>query len=511
MKWTRRELLRAGGGAAAGLALPHFETGCARGRPQPRLLASGISLPKPFEVALPIIPVLKPVSADATTDFYELDARPAKLEIVPGLSTGIWGYNGIFPGPTIEARHGRRVAVHLRNQLPVPIVTHLHGGHTAPESDGYPTDLVLPASYTPSHMHDPRARRTQEQRDYLYLNDQRAATLWYHDHRMDFTAPQVWRGLAGFYIIRDDEEAQLPLPRGDKEIALLICDRSFQADGSFLYPSLDPSLRERPGVTGEYMGGVLGDVILVNGAPWPKLEVANTRYRFRILNASNARRYELALDPSPSGGAPFVQIGSDGGLLAAPIRQRTIKMAPAERFDLIVDFSKYRLGSTVTLLNKASSGATGQIMRFQVTREERDPSAIPPQLSRLSFPNASDVVATRDFKFAFRDMDRGWLINGKSYDPVRMDAQPKLDSTEIWRLETDFNHPLHLHLVHFQVLSHSGRPGPYDAGWKDTVDLGPGQTANILVRFGGHRGRYVFHCHNLEHEDMAMMGNFEVV
>jgi spore coat protein A len=225
------------------------------------------------------------------------------------MNTAIWGYDGIFPGPTIEARVGRRASLRLRNGLSVPIVNHLHGGRTAPESDGYPTDFILPAGGFPqSHMHDPRARITEDEREYLYSNNQRAATLWYHDHRMDFTGPQIWRGLAGFYILRDAEEERLPLPRGDKEIALLICDRSFEADGSLRYPALDASLRDTPGVSAQYMGGVLGDVILVNGAPWPRLEVANVRYRFRILNASNARRYELGLDPSPRGAAPFVQI-----------------------------------------------------------------------------------------------------------------------------------------------------------------------------------------------------------
>jgi spore coat protein A len=503
MKWTRRQVVKLA-------LLPIFEAACVRGRPQAKLLPSRIAPPKQFQAELPIIPVLKPVRVDSTADYYELTARQASAQIVPGLSTGIWGHDGMFPGPTIEARRGRRAVLRLRNQLPVPIVNHLHGGHTPPESDGYPTDLVLPAGFVNSHTHDALARIVEEQRDYVYPNDQRAATLWYHDHRMDFTAPQVWRGLAGFYILRDDEEAQLPLPRGDKEIALLICDRSFDAEGSLLYPSLDPSLHAQAGVAMDYMGGVLGDVILVNGAPWPKLEVANTKYRFRILNASNARRYELALDPAPRGAPAFVQIGSDGGLLAAPVTHRSVKLAPAERFDLIVDFSKYASGSVVTLVNHAGSGTAGQIMRFHVTRLERDDSAIPPRLSSIAFPNAADAIATRIFNFSYRGME-GWTINGKPFDPARMDARPKLDTTEIWRLETDFSHPLHLHLVHFQVLSHSGRPGPYDAGWKDTIDLGPGQTANILVRFSGHRGRYVFHCHNLEHEDMAMMGNFEVV
>jgi spore coat protein A len=505
MKLSRREVLRYAG---TGLLLPAIESRCVRPRPEARLLPSLAPLPRPFQVPLPTIPTLKPVRTDSRTDFYEVTARPASVRILPAMDTGIWGYNGMFPGPTIEARVGRRVSLRLRNELNVPIVNHLHGGRTAPESDGYATDLVLPAGGFPqSHMHDPMARVVEYEREYIYTNDQRAATLWYHDHRMDFTGPQVWRGLAGFYILRDTEEERLPLPRGDKEISLLICDRSFDTDGSFRYPALDPSLRDAPGVDAQYTGGVLGDVILVNGAPWPRLDVANVKYRFRILNASNARRYDLALDPS----GPFVQIGSDGGLLAAPVSHRTLRIAPAERFDVIVDFSKFKLGSKITLLNKADDGPAGQVMQFDVTRSERDESDVPAKLSDVSFAKPEEAVIVRDFDFSYQRGTHGWRINGQPFDPARMDARPKLNTTEIWRLNTDFSHPLHLHLVHFQVLSHSGRPGPYDAGWKDTIDLGPGQTANILVRFAGYRGRYVFHCHNLEHEDMGMMANFEVI
>jgi spore coat protein A, manganese oxidase len=150
-------------------------------------------------------------------------------------------------------------------------------------------------------------------------------------------------------------------------------------------------------------------------------------------------------------------------------------------------------------------------MRFDVFRSERDESNLPAKLSDIPFPNPEDAVITRVLDFSYQRRSHSWRINGNPFDPARMDARPKLDTAEIWRLQTDFNHPLHLHLVHFQVLGHSGRPGPYDEGWKDTIDLGPGQTADILVRFTGYRGRYVFHCHNLEHEDMSMMGNFEVV
>jgi spore coat protein A len=511
MKYSRRQVLRYAGVSGAGLLFPIVETGCIP-RPESRVLPSLAELPKPFEVPLPILPVLKPVPTDAGTDFYDVTVRPANARILPSKETAIWGYEGIFPGPTIEARVGRRVSLRLRNALSVPIVNHLHGGRTAPESDGYPTDLIMPAGGFPqSQMRDPRATISTGEREYVYANDQRAATLWYHDHRMDFTAPQAWRGLVGFYILRDAEEERLPLPRGDKEVTLLICDRSFEADGGFRYPSLDASLRDTPGVTAAYMGGVLGDVILVNGAPWPRLEVANVKYRFRILNASNARRYELELDPTPRGAAPFVQIGSDGGLLATPITHRTLRIAPSERFDVVIDFSKVPLGSKVALVNQAGDGNTGLIMRFDVTRTERDESNIPAKLSDPSFGRPEDAIVHRNFDFSYQRGSHSWRINGKPYDPDRMDARPVLDTTEIWTLQTDFSHPLHLHLVHFQVLGHSGRPGPYDAGWKDTIDMGPGQSANILVRFAGYRGRYVFHCHNLEHEDMSMMGNFEVV
>lgn len=473
VKPTRRELLWL---AAAG-------AGCRNPRPEPLLLPSRAPLPPAFRVPLPVPATL------SGADSYEVAVREAPARILPGLSTPIWGYNGTFPGPTIEARRGRAVTVHLRNGLPVPVVNHLHGGHTPPDSDGYPTDFVQPG----------------ESRTYTYPNEQRAAMLWYHDHRMDFTGPQVWRGLAGLYIIRDDAEDRLPLPRGDKEIPIVICDRSFDASGAFLYPSLDPTLRGKAGVEHGYMGGVLGDVILVNGAPWPYFEVANTRYRLRFLNASNARRYELSLDQ------PLIQIGSDGGLLTAPVSHRTIRIAPAERFDTIVDFSRYPIGTTVMLENRAGEGRAGQVMQFRVTRREREEASIPEKLSELPPADASAASITRSFDFAYQRATGTWTINGKPFEMDRIDARPKLGSTEIWQFQTDFSHPLHLHLTHFQVLSHSGRPGPYDAGLKDTIDLGAGEVARVLVRFDGYRGRYVFHCHNLEHEDMAMMENFEVI
>lgn len=482
---------------------------------KPRLLKSRLPLPQPFLVPLPVPPVLKPARSDAGADYYDMTLRAAPAEILPGRKTLVWGYEGRFPGPTIEARAGRRAVVRQRNELPVPVVTHLHGGVTPPASDGYPTDLLLPADGSwQEHMHDTRASVARVTRQYDYPHAQRAATLWYHDHRMDFTGAQVWRGLAGFHIVRDETEDALPLPKGERDIPLMICDRSFDADGSLLYPSVDRNLRSVAGVKDGYGGGVLGDVILVNGAPWPVLEVTATAYRFRILNASNAREYKLVLDPPPPGGRGIQQIGSDGGLLAAPVAHDALEIVPGERFDVVVDFSRYRVGSVITLRNRNGSGATGAVMRFQVTRAARGDGLLPAKLAEVERLDPAAAAVTRKFSFRSGMIDghSGWTINGHAFDPARTEARPRLGAVERWQLTSDLNHPVHLHLAGFQVVSRGdGKPGAYDAGWKDTVALHSNETVTILARFTGYQGRYVMHCHNLEHEDMAMMANFEVV
>ncbi|MEV7237606.1 multicopper oxidase domain-containing protein [Streptomyces sp. NPDC051020] len=206
-----------------------------------------------------------------------------------------------------------------------------------------------------------------------------------------------------------------------------------------------------------------------------------------------------------------MQIGSDGGLLAAPRAHDAIVLAPAERFDVVVDFSRYRVGDEVTLGNRLGSGTTAAVMRFRIARRATDDSAVPARLSGIERLDPARATATRTF--AFRDQgDEGWTINGRPYDPMRADATPRLGALEVWQFTSDFHHPVHLHLSHFQVLSRNGEaPGPYDAGWKDTVDLSAGEAVAIITRFTGYRGRFVFHCHNLEHEDMAMMANFEVL
>ncbi|MET0235489.1 MAG: multicopper oxidase domain-containing protein [Kibdelosporangium sp.] len=449
------------------------------------LLRSTRPLPKPFSVPLPIPAVARPARTEGGTDIYTLTQRVADVEILPGVRTQVWGYDGTFPGPTFHLRRGRGAVVEVRNSLTVPTSTHLHGGVTPPDSDGYPMDLVDPG----------------ETRKYMYPMRQRAATLWYHDHRMDYTAPQVWRGLAGMCLVTDDEEENLPLPRGEYDVPLLLCDRAFGDDGSFLYPALD----EGPGVQEGFGNGVLGDVILVNGAPWPVLDVDATRYRLRIVNGSNARRYDLVLQP----GGSLVQIGSDAGLLDRPRTHESLIITPGERFDVVVDFGAYPIGTEVTLTNRLD----GPVMRFRVVRP--GPSSDPPVERLASFeeirPESAVAERTFDFRATLHHDMRMWTINGTPYQPGTSVANPRLGSVERWRLSSDFHHPVHLHMAHFQVLARNGRsPEPRDAGWKDTVDVRPYEVVEVLVRFDGYRGRYMMHCHNLEHEDMAMMADFDI-
>jgi len=233
----RRTFLRYG---TAGVLLPGAVAGALAGRSL-ALIRHRSPAVRRFAVPLPVPPVLRPTSTAGGVDEYDVTQRAADASILPGRPTRIWGYDGIFPGPTIEARRGRPVVVRHRNELPVPTVVHLHGGVVPPEHDGFPTDLLLPAGTHAAPGHH-GGRIAHGVRAYRYPNDQPAATLWYHDHRMDFTGPQVYRGLAGLYLVRDDVEDGLPLPRGDREVPLVIADRFLHEDGSLFYPSLDPTL-----------------------------------------------------------------------------------------------------------------------------------------------------------------------------------------------------------------------------------------------------------------------------
>ena len=446
----------------------------------------------PFTRALYIPSVLTPTSRTSTTDSYDLALREADVEIIPGKLTRIMGFNGLTPGPTIRARVGRQVVMSHSNGLPVTtlggapgdVAIHLHGGHVPSSEDGFPTDTIRPGAT----------------RSYSYPNNQLPATLWYHDHLMGYTGPHVWFGMAGFYILTDDYEDSLGLPSGAYEIPLVIQDRNFDSTGKLVY-------------TGS-RNGETGNAILVNGTIQPNFKVASRKYRFRVLNGSNMRKYQIAL----SNGQPFHVLGMEGGFLPAPVKVTSLVLAPAERADIIVDFSSLPVGSSVVLQNSLGLGSTANIMRFDVDRVETDTSQLPLELRPLEKLSASQAVRTRSFTFSggMMGMMGGvpWVINGKPFDPNRVDADPKLGTVEIWEFRnmSMMDHPAHPHQTMFQILDINGNPPPpTHAGWKDTVNVPAMGTVRIIMRFADYAGKYVLHCHVLEHEDNAMMARFDVV
>jgi spore coat protein A, manganese oxidase len=443
----------------------------------------------PFRVPLPMPRVLQPERSDTSNDYYQIVQRETLAEILPGVRTRIWGYNGSFPGPTIEARRGRTTVVTHTNHLGVATVVHLHGGVTTPESDGFPTDTVAPG----------------ETRSYRYDNTGRAATLWYHDHSWRDSARNQYMGLAGFYLLKEDSDVEGRLPHGEYDIPLMITDRAFTGDGQLEYDH-------------DRHHGVTGTVVLVNGAPWPVMEVAARRYRLRILNASNATPLRLALNSHQ----PLVLIATDQGLLPMPVVLPTIGLAPAERIELVVDFSSYPIGSQVVLQNRRAEGLPGLVMRFDVVRAARDDSRVADRLSDVEPLQRSQATRSRTFVFGGTPTlpPRGvrWEINGASFDPHRVDADPRLGDIEVWRfinrgfMGQTMLHPVHTHLVPFQVLTRNGRqPLRQERGWKDTVAIDEGEEVEIIMRWNGYRGRYLLHCHNVEHEDHSMMARVDVV
>jgi FtsP/CotA-like multicopper oxidase with cupredoxin domain len=419
--------------------------------------------------------------------------------------TDIFGYNGVTPGPTIRATRGRRAVVRQINALPSRHPTlgyetttsvHLHGNASEPQYDGWANDVTPPGHY----------------KDYIYPHDQNERTLWYHDHGIHHTSQNAYMGLAGFYIT--SEGLNLPLPRGEYDVPLMIQDKIFAQDGSLIY--------DESGEDGnDQEDSLYGDVILVNGQPWPVMEVERRKYLFRFLNASVSRSYELAL----SSGKPFTVVSTDGGLM--PIRQKTrrLRLGMAERYGIVIDFAKYEIGETVVLKNLGPDNnldfnSTRQIMRFDVVREPATLAynRVPEVLNTDSHPYSpmnlteADAVRTRDWLFSRINGD--WKINGKTWDPNRSDANVGLGDVEIWRFTNDSGgwfHPVHTHLIDFKILDRNGNPPkPYERGPKDVAYVGEHESVRVIARFGPRVGKYMMHCHNLVHEDHDMMTHFEV-
>jgi spore coat protein A len=489
----------------------------------------------PFVDALPLPAVATPIAQSDTGLQYRLAMVQRQQQLHRDLPpTTVWGFDdgttgGGTPGPTLETRAGVPIRVTWANDLrdaagnprtthALPVdtcvdgatsdaprtVTHLHGGHVPAEVDGSPDATLLPGQDV----------------TYDYPNNQGAATLWYHDHAMGITRLNVMMGLAGFYIVRDATEDALGLPSGRYEIPLVLQDRSFHPDGSFSYPEM-------------WMEHFFGDTVMVNGKVWPYLRVDRGLYRFRVLNGSNSRTYTLQLSPFIS----FVQIGSDGGLLRNGVAKGAVTIAPGERADLIIDFAQVPPGQDVLMVNAAAApypngddaNRVTNVMKFVITNTLGLPSRTFVNLRAIDAIDPATAAQTRDFVLDRADDPCGgalWRINELGYDDIT--ENPRLGTSEIWRFinKSGEAHPMHLHLVQFQVLDRqpftvndddvvlTGAPIPRsdeESGWKDTVLAPPFQVTRIIARFEDYVGRFPYHCHMLEHEDHAMMRQFETL
>jgi spore coat protein A, manganese oxidase len=511
LRVTRRRLLQNGGLAAAAALTPR------------KMLADSSALLDIASLAKFVDPLPVPPKAKPSGAHYRVVMRAFEAKMHRDMKpTQLWGYDGICPGPTFDVRSGSAITVEWVNELPgrhfLPIdhslhgaepdqpqvrtAVHLHGAKVGPESDGYPENWRTPG----------------QSATHFYPNGQEAATLFYHDHAMAITRLNTAAGLMGLYLIRDEFEDSLHLPTGPFEIPLVLFDRSFREDGQIYYPVSGKP--DAPWVSEYYGGG-----ILVNGKLFPYLEVRPQKYRFRMLNSSNGSFYVLTLDPE----RPFWQIGSDQGLLAEPAPLGPVILGPGERADLIVDFS----GESSQEVYLRTS--VGPILQFRVSGNANKSAPLPAKLRPIERVSKNTAVKTRTLTLG-DDQNRlgmsGMMLLNRSRwsDPVT--EKPVLNSTEIWSFVnlTDDTHPIHLHLVRFQILDRrvfdvityhlTGKvvytepartPEPNEFGWKDTVRVDPATVTRIIAKFEGFAGRYVWHCHLLEHEDNEMMRPYEVV
>lgn len=481
-----------------------------------------------LETAQPIGHRPSPENPTQQLPYYKVSMRQFQAKLHRDLEpTTLWGYNSSSPGPLFETRSGRGVLVEWGNELPgkhfLPIdhtihgaepdrpevrsVVHLHGSKAPARSDGYPENWYVSGKSAVFH----------------YPNRQDAAMLWYHDHALGINRLNVFAGLLGIFLVRDELEDSLKLPRGQYEIPLAIYDRTVDRNGKLVYPVSDNP-------KSPWVPEFSGDSIVINGKIFPYLEVEPRKYRFRTLNGSNGRQISLTINTGQAAWFPrFLQIGGDQGLLSSPAPVMRVRLAPAERADVIFDFSSYA-GSNVFLRNDNLN-----IMQFRVsTRGSKDDNEVPRTLRPLRRMTESEAVKTRSLTLAEIDESGKavrMLLNNTHWS-MPVTENPTLDSVEIWNLInlTSDDHPIHLHLVRFQVLDRHAfdasayratgelkyvgpahHPAPEESGWKDTVRADRGMVTRIIIPFEGFPGRYVWHCHNLEHEDNEMMRPFDVI
>jgi len=440
------------------------------------------------ENPLPIPPLLENNSKDPSVAGYELVVQKGETEFFKGIKTITLGYNGSFLGPTIRLRRGQTADIKVNNKLLEVTTVHWHGMLVPGDVDGGPHQIIRPGS-----VWHPRFKVNQP-----------AATAWYHPHGLGTTAIQVYKGLAGMIIVDDEISDRLNIPHdyGVNDIPLIVQDRRFTTEGIPVYIT---NMRD-------IMEGMKGNTILVNGAVNAVFIGKKIRYRFRILNGSNARVYNFRF----SDGKDFHQIATDGGFLEKPYLTDSIILSPGERAEIIADFSGYKTGSQFYL---ESDG--GEILKIVITDDGKDLTEIPGKLAKINpIPYGSSV---KDRYFSLEGMGFGVNINGKKMNMSRIDEHVKFGTVETWHIRSlthgmgmmgmmggNVLHNFHAHGVHFQIIDRGGRPpSPYEAGWKDTILLENGEPVKVLVRFL-YKGMFMYHCHILEHEDNGMMGQFMV-
>jgi spore coat protein A len=448
-----------------------------------------------------------------------------------GPRTAMWTYDGSYPGPTIRRRGGQGTEVTIVNRLPRgagSMTTHLHGDHHASEHDGQPTTQLIRRG----------ASRTY---DYPLTVDGRAepgSFFWYHDHRMDRTARNNWRGLQGMFIVTDPPRDGLRLPRGRRDVPLMISERSFRADNQLTDPfASGPRMVGHHGAMA-WVGphappddATIGDTVLVNGREAPYLTVSATRYRLRLLNSSPFSSYNIAL----SDGRPFLQIGTGSGFLPRAVVRTHVLLGPAQRADVLVDFAGATGKRIVLESEPASPGTTGDdarataIMELRVGQPARDASRLPARLPSPELVSPVPRKVSKSWTFGLSGEQRSgehgghgghgghgtfWSINGKAFDPGRVDHRAGLGTVERWRFRntSDITHYVHIHAEQWRTLLRDGRtPPPWEQGLEDTWRLEPGEVVEVAARFTDYTGPFMIHCHMLDHEDHGMMARFDVV
>jgi FtsP/CotA-like multicopper oxidase with cupredoxin domain len=446
-----------------------------------------------FATALKIPPLLEPrIDADGRKVF-DVRLQAGEVELLPGETTETWGANGAYLGPTIRASRGDHVVLRVDNRLSEDTTLHWHGMHLPARMDGNPHQLIRRGTtWTPS-----------------WRIDQQAATLWYHPHRMGTTAEHVYRGIAGMFILDDAEADALPLPKtyGVDDIPVVVQDKRFESDGT-----LDLSSRLISPT------GLLGSDILVNGTYDPHVSITSERVRLRLLNASNARIYNIGFGDD----RPFHLIATDGGLLETPVQSTRIQLSPGERAEIVVELEP---GDRVILRSDEPDLGTNfweerftggddsfDLLQLRAADELAPAPDLPVRLAAHEPLREEEAVATRRFELSGQG-----AINGESMDMSRIDEVVTVNTTEVWEVENNSGtpHNFHPHDIRFKIVEYAGAEPPEQlAGWKDTVYIPPGESVRFVAEFSDYTDRdvpYMFHCHVLHHEDRGMMGQYVVV